>query len=139
VELHGRMDEVVCLNCGFHGEASPWYTDWQARRVLPTCPDCGELLKPGVVQFGESLRERDLLRAQAAMQQPDLILAVGSTLQVQPAASFPLMAARAGIPYIVLNRGETAHDGLPHVHLRLEGDVQEILPQAVEDAAAMVG
>jgi hypothetical protein len=49
------------------------------------------------------------------------------------------MAARAGIPYLILNQGETAHDGLRHVALRLEGDIQEIFPSAVADAGAMFG
>ena len=139
VELHGRMDEAVCLDCGYHGPAAGEYERFLETDAVAACPVCGHFLKPGVIQFGESLREEDLLRAQTAMTDLDLVLAVGSTLAVQPAASFPLMAARAGVPYVVLNQGGTAHDGLPHVSLRLEGDVQEILPEAVRDAAAMFG
>ncbi|MGA0334368.1 MAG: SIR2 family NAD-dependent protein deacylase [Kiritimatiellia bacterium] len=139
VELHGRMDGVRCLQCGFEDAAEAWYRGWMEEKILPVCKDCGHFLKPAVIQFGEMLRSEDLQRAQAAMQQPDLVIAIGSTLSVQPAASFPIMAARAGIPYLIINQGETAHDGLPHVALRLEGDIQEIFPQAVEDARAMFG
>ncbi|MDF3128425.1 Sir2 family NAD-dependent protein deacetylase [Kiritimatiellaeota bacterium B1221] len=139
IELHGRMDGVICIHCGFQDQAQDWYTDWREHQKLPLCPDCQKYLKPAVIQFGEMLREEDMRRAQAAMQHPDLVIAIGSTLSVQPAATFPIMAARAGIPYIIINQGETAHDGMPHVALRLEGDVQEIFPPAVEDAGAMFG
>ena len=139
IELHGRMDQVVCIRCGCKEDADFYYEGWLNKGREPLCPDCLHHLKPGVIQFGEMLREEDMLRAQRAMQQPDLVIAIGSTLAVQPAATFPIMAARAGIPYLIINRGETAHDGMPHVALRLEGDVQDIFPQAVEDAAAMFG
>lgn len=89
--------------------------------------------------FGQHLREEDLTRAQQAMRGPDLVIALGSTLAVHPAATFPLMAARAGIHYIIVNQGETMHDGMPHVSLRLDDDVQAVFPQAVQDAAAMFG
>src|SRR5690606_24082311 len=114
IELHGRMDGVICIRCGFREEAEYWYNGWLEKRNLPRCPDCTHFLKPGVIQFGEVLREDDMRRAQLAMQHPDLVIAIGSTLSVQPAATFPIMAARAGIPYLILNRGDTAHDGLPH-------------------------
>ena len=57
---------------------------------------------------------------------------IGSTLEVQPAASVPLVAARNGAPYVILNRGETAHDGVA-TH-RLEGDAVEILPRILEQS-----
>lgn len=139
VELHGRADQVLCVDCGFREAGDPWYRGWLDERKTPVCPHCGQFLKPGVVQFGETLREEDLMRAQEAMRDPDLVIAIGSTLAVHPAASFPIMAARAGIPYLIINQGKTAHDGLPHVALRLEGDAQEIFPAAVDDAAAMFG
>lgn len=139
IELHGCNDRVVCIECGYSEAAEAPYAAFRESGEVPGCPECGHVLKPGVIQFGEGLKPEALMRAQQAMADPDLVLAVGSTLQVQPAASFPLMAARAGIPYIILNQGETAHDGLPHVALRLEGDVQTLLPDAVRDTAMMFG
>ena len=64
----------------------------------------------------------------------DLVVALGSTLSVYPAAAFPLMAAQRGIPYVIINRGATEHDGEASVSLRLEGEVSEIFPAAVEAA-----
>jgi NAD-dependent SIR2 family protein deacetylase len=63
-------------------------------------------------------------------------MALGSTLSVYPAASFPLMAARRGIPYIIVNRGATDHDDEPCVTIRVEGEVGEIFPAAVDAALA---
>ena len=56
------------------------------------------------------------------------MIALGSTLSVHPAASFPLLAANRGIPYVIINRGATDHDGQPCVSLRLEGEVTGIVP-----------
>ena len=62
------------------------------------------------------------------------MIALGSTLSVYPAAEFPLIAARRGVPYAIINRGPTDHDGLPGVTVRREGDVGVIFPEAVERA-----
>ena len=65
-----------------------------------------------------------------------LVISLGSTLSVYPAASFPLLAAQRGAPYIIVNRGATDHDSARGVTLRLEGEVSEIFPAALEDALA---
>ena len=64
----------------------------------------------------------------------DLAIALGSTLSVYPAASFPLMTAQRGVPYVVINRGATDHDHEAAVSLRIDGDVAEIFPAAVDAA-----
>jgi NAD-dependent deacetylase len=66
----------------------------------------------------------------------DLVVALGSTLSVHPAASFPLIAAKHGAPYIIINRGATDHDDEPSVTCRLEGEVNQLFPAAVEIALA---
>jgi len=101
----------------------------------PVC-GCGGFLKPATISFGQNLRNEDLHRAEAAAQTADLVLALGSTLSVYPAANLPLLAAARGAPYVIINRGPTEHDDLPEVTLRLEGDVEEIFPPAVEAALA---
>ncbi len=64
----------------------------------------------------------------------DLVVVLGSTLSVYPAAAFPLMIARRGVPYIIVNRGATEHDDEPCVSLRIEGEVSEIFPTAAASA-----
>jgi NAD-dependent deacetylase len=92
---------------------------------------CGGFLKPATISFGQNLRAEVLERAYTAARNADLVLALGSTLSVQPAADIPLLAARRGVPYVVINRGPTEHDHLRECTLRLEGDVTELLPPAV--------
>ena len=76
----------------------------------------------------------DPLRAFAAAESCDLVVALGSTLSVSPANTIPLRAAQAGTPYIIINRDETDHDGLSQVSLRLSGNVEDLFPSAVADA-----
>ena len=64
------------------------------------------------------------------------MIALGSTLSVSPANAIPLAAAQSGIPYIIINRDETDHDGMTQLTLRLSGNVEEIFPPAVEAALA---
>ena len=78
----------------------------------------------------------DLDRAGKAASAADLVIALGSSLSVYPAASIPLLAARRGVPYLAVNRGPTGHDDLPDVTLRLEGDVTELFPALLAAALA---
>lgn len=135
VEIHGTNGEVECLSCGERSDPSPHMETFARTRKPPVCP-CGGLLKPATISFGQSLRSLDLARAARAAASCDLVLALGSSLSVYPASSFPLAAAEEGAPYVIVNQGPTEHDGHPAVTLRLEGDVVEILPTAVEAALA---
>jgi NAD-dependent deacetylase len=135
VELHGTNLEVECQSCGRRSDPAPHYDYFRRTRRPPVC-GCGGLLKPATISFGQQLREADLQRAAEAAEHCDLVIALGSTLSVHPAAEFPLLAARRGVPYAIINRGPTEHDGLPSVTLRLDGDVTAIFPPAV--AAACV-
>ncbi len=130
VELHGTDLLVECQRCHATSEPAPHFAAFQATRRAPRCA-CGGLLKPATISFGQPLRSADLDRAARAAAKADLVVALGSTLAVYPAASVPLAAAERGIPYVIVNRGETAHDDHPAVTLRLDGDVTEIVPDAV--------
>jgi NAD-dependent deacetylase len=133
VELHGTLLEVECMSCHQMSGAGPHMDRFEADRQPPVCDECGGYLKPATISFGQSLRNEDLSRAIAAAQQTDLVLALGSTLSVHPASSIPLLAVERGARYVIINRGVTEQDGLAGVTLRLEGDVSEILPPAVEE------
>ena len=102
----------------------------------PECEGCGGYLKPATISFGQSLRSGDLERAFSAATETDLVIALGSSLSVHPAASIPLAAVERGAAYAIVNRGVTEHDSLPGVTLRLDGDVGELFPPAVEAALA---
>ena len=135
VEIHGTNTEVECLTCGARSDPEPHLEAFRSTRVPPRCA-CGGLLKSATISFGQDLVAADLERAGAGARSADLAVSLGSTLSVYPAASLPLAAAAGGAPYAVVNRGETEHDGRPEVTLRLEGDVQDLFPPAVEAALA---
>jgi NAD-dependent deacetylase len=133
VELHGTNLLVECQSCKWRGDPEPHFQFFRMNRKPPLC-DCGGFLKPATISFGQSLEPQVLERAQAAAARADLVIALGSTLSVYPAASFPLLAARRGAPYVVINRGATDHDHESTVSLRINGDVGEIFPAVVEAA-----
>jgi NAD-dependent deacetylase len=131
VELHGTDREVECQSCHRRSEPGPHFAHFSATRTPPRCEVCGGLLKPATISFGQSLRRGDLEQATSAALAADLVIAMGSTLSVTPAAEIPLLAAKRGTPYVILNRGETAHDDHLAVTLRLEGDVATNFVSAV--------
>lgn len=135
VELHGTNLLVECQSCQQRGDPEPHFEFFRANRKPPLCP-CGGFLKPATISFGQSLDPQVLRKAGAAAAGADLVVALGSTLSVYPAASFPLLAAQRGAPYIVINRGPTEHDHEPSVSLRIDGDVAEIFPATVAAALA---
>ncbi len=135
VELHGTDLVVECQICHATSEPAPHFKNFADTRRAPRC-DCGGLLKSATISFGQSLRAADLDRAAQAAAAADLVVALGSTLSVYPAASIPLLAAQRRTPYVIVNRGPTEHDRHPSVTLRLEGDVTAVFPPAVDAALA---
>jgi NAD-dependent deacetylase len=133
VELHGTNLLVDCQTCHWRGDPEPHFEYFRVKRQPPLC-ECGGFLKPATISFGQSLDPAELERAREAATEADLVVALGSTLSVYPAASFPLIAAERGVPYIVINCGATDHDNERSVTLRLEGEVSELFPPAVDAA-----
>ena len=131
IELHGTDLFVECQACHERSAPEPHFERFRATRAAPRCA-CGGLLKSATISFGQSLNAADLDRAAAFARRADLVVALGSTLSVYPAASIPLLAAERGTPYVIVNRGPTEHDDHPALTLRLEGDVTELFPPAVE-------
>ena len=135
VEFHGTNAAIECMSCHARSTPDSHMQSFSDTREPPVC-GCGGYLKPATISFGQNLDPDDLKRAAAAVQETDLVVALGSTLSVYPAAGFPLAAAQRGVPYVVVNRGVTDHDGHSAVTLRLDGDVVELFPPAVAEALA---
>ena len=106
VEVHGSLREAECSRCGVRVPMG----DAVASLPLPPCPECGEILKPGVVMFGELLPVGAIERAQALAAEAGLLLVVGSSLEVQPIASLPGETLAAGGALAIVNRGGTPWD-----------------------------
>jgi NAD-dependent deacetylase len=116
IEVHGSIRTASCLECG----ATYTLAETRARFPLPRC-DCGAVLKPDVVLFGELLPERAMLRATALAMTTKLMLAVGSSLEVWPVAGLPEDTLRAGGKLAIVTMGETPYDR--YADVRLSGDV----------------
>lgn len=135
LELHGTNLLVECQSCKRRDDPEPHFEFFRANRRTPLC-ECGGFMKPATISLGQSLDPRVLERAEKAAIETDLVVALGSTLSVYPAASFPLLAAQRGVPYVIVNRGATEHDHEPCVSLRIEGEVSKVFPAAVDAALA---
>ncbi len=133
VEVHGTNRLVECQSCGSLTDPQPHFDFFREHHIPPLC-GCGGFLKPATISFGQPLHENDTRRAAHGASTADLVIALGTSLTVNPAASIPLIAVRRGVPYVIINRGHTEHDGMPCVTLRLDGDVVELFPPAVDKA-----
>ena len=135
IEMHGAATEAVCLTCGDRIAADEVARRVEAGDAAPRCRSrdssltrparhCDGLLKPAVTLFGEDLPPGVLARATAALEQCDLLLVVGSSLEVEPAASLPALARNAGARLVVVNRDPTRLDDSADAVVRSEiGDV----------------
>lgn len=120
VELHGTTHVVRCLDCGASWPATAIHPRLAAGEAVPACDRCGGPLRAATVLFGESLPEEALRRAAAAAAACDLLLVVGTSLVVNPAARLPLVAKRAGARLAIVNRTTTPLDALADVVVRAE-------------------
>jgi len=112
VELHGTDRLVTCLKCGKRYEPAAVYENLGESFAAPTCDACGGYLKSANVSFGQSMPAEAMQRAQAWSEQAEIFIVIGSSLQVQPAASFPVIAKRSGALLAIVNRDETPLDDL---------------------------
>jgi NAD-dependent deacetylase len=106
VEVHGSVREAECIHCHVRVPME----DAVASLPLPPCPECGEILKPGVVMFGELLPARAIERAEALAAEAGLLLVVGSSLEVHPVAGLPGATLASGGALAIINRGGTPWD-----------------------------
>lgn len=134
VEVHGTGRMAGCLSCGIRTPIEPHLEAFERTRRPPTCGECGGLLKPATISFGQQLDPLTIQRAIDAAEACDCVIALGTTLSVYPAADIPVHAARRGVPYAIVNRGRTEHDALPWLTLRIDADVGTVFPDAVDIA-----
>ena len=107
VNIHGNTLETVCLSCGFHSDSNDIYKQYMKDHEIPLCPECGGLLKPNTISFGQNLNTKDIGRAEKLSANCDLMIAVGSTLLVFPAAGFPREAKMNGADLAIITLSTT--------------------------------
>jgi NAD-dependent SIR2 family protein deacetylase len=154
LDLHGRLDIVLCLGCGERTSRAELQTvmaaanrSWEAAAATapdgdadvdtamvdsfapPRCERCGDLLKPDVVFFGENVPADRYAQARQALASADALLVAGSSLMVYSGFRFVRQAHEAGLPIAIVNRGRTRGDDLAAI--KIEGDVGSTLSDAV--------
>jgi NAD-dependent protein deacetylase/lipoamidase len=128
IELHGNIERNYCVQCGTrYGEESVPLPE-----SVPTCTACGGLVRPDVVWFGEMLPEDAWGEAAAACASADLLMSIGTSGVVYPAASLPLAAKRAGVFVLEVNPEPTSLT--PAVDEYLPGPAGSVLPSLVNQA-----
>jgi NAD-dependent deacetylase len=126
VEIHGTMRRVVCMSCGEQAPMERALERVRAGEEDPPCRTCGGILKSATISFGQNLVPEDLDRAQEAAEACDLLLAVGSSLTVFPAAGAVPVAHQAGARLVIVNAEPTPFDDIAHAVFR--GSISETLP-----------
>jgi NAD-dependent deacetylase len=129
LELHGSNETASCLDCGEVVDGKALLQRYAADRQVPHC-ECGGLMKPDVVLFGEMLPADVLRRAQIEIAQCDLLIIAGSSLTVAPASQLPWLAIQSGAPLIICNLSSTWAD--PYAEVILREDVAKSLPALLE-------
>ncbi len=121
IEVHGTIDHASCLSCGGrYGSVDVRARQRDDGAGIPRC-DCGLPLKPGVVLFGELLPESALARAEELAAGADLMLCVGTSLEVYPVAQLPMLTLAAGGRLAIVTKGKTPFD--ERAEVRCGGDV----------------
>ncbi len=131
IEIHGNAHGVLCWSCGDRAPMTKVLERVRAGEDDPACRTCGGILKSTTISFGQSLVAEDLLRAERAAQGADLVVAIGSTLTVYPAAGVVPIALHHGASLVIVNADPTPFDADADVVLR--APISEVLPEIVRD------
>jgi NAD-dependent deacetylase len=126
IEVHGTMRKVVCMECGMTAPMQKALDRVRAGEADPPCRDCGGILKSATISFGQNLVPEVIDAALRAAGEADLLLAVGSTLQVYPVAGAVPLAHSAGAKIVIVNAERTQFDDIAHAVFR--EPISKVLP-----------
>jgi NAD-dependent protein deacetylase/lipoamidase len=129
IEVHGSIQWSICMSCGGKFPLDSVVETLRAEDGAPDCPACIAPLKPDVVLFGELLPERALSEAEELALAADLMLCVGSSLEVYPVAGLPARTLRSGGRLVLITQGRTPYDA--DADVKLDGDVVDELRSVV--------
>jgi NAD-dependent deacetylase len=132
IEVHGTMRRAMCWSCGQRLPMTEVLARVRAGEADPACRACGGILKSDTISFGQALDPATIERAMQAAAEADLMLAVGSTLQVYPVAGAVPLAKQAGARVVIMNDQPTPLDGIADALLR--GPIGELLPAICDGA-----
>lgn len=134
LELHGTARQVACLDCSARFDVEPYIAKFLSEDRVPECPECGGRLKHATVSFGQMLPPTVLMDAMQWARKCDLMLAIGSSLVVTPAADIPRVAKEHGARLVIINRDRTPLDRYSDAVIR--GSIGEVLSE-IENRVAV--
>src|SRR5688572_12547120 len=126
IEVHGTLRDVICMRCGWRGPMGPVLERVRAGEEDPPCEQCGGILKSATISFGQALVPEVIERAMWAAEDADLLLAIGSSLQVYPVAGAVPAAKDAGARLVIVNAEPTPFDSIADAVVRTP--IGETLP-----------
>ena len=129
IEVHGTMHKVTCWGCGEEAPMETALERVRAGEADPACRQCGGILKSATISFGQPLDPDTILRAEMAAISCDVLLAVGTSLAVHPAAGLVPLARGAGADIVIVNGQETPYDRMAAAVVR--GSISDVLPELV--------
>jgi len=133
IEVHGTVHGVVCLSCGSKGPMQAALARVRGGESDPACTHCGGILKSDTISFGQALVPEVIDRAMRAAAEADLLISVGTSLQVYPIAGAVPAAKHAGARVVIVNAQPTPFDGIADAVLR--GAIGETLPRILGSQA----
>ena len=129
IELHGNTTFAKCLDCDLRYELNSIKKLFEQTNKPPYCKNCSGIIKTATISFGQSMPKEEMLKAEKASLSCDLFIAIGSSLKVYPAASFPLVAKKNGSKLIILNREGTDLD--KYADLVIHDEIGEFLSKVL--------
>lgn len=125
VELHGNGTYAKCLDCGARYELEWCAVELENTGACPVCRSCGGYVKSATISFGQAMPKDEMMRAEFLAASCDLIIAIGSSLVVYPAAGIPVLARQSGARLVIINREPTELD--PLASLVINDDIGDVL------------
>jgi NAD-dependent protein deacetylase/lipoamidase len=129
IEVHGTVHDVACMTCGWRGPMQETLDRVRAGEEDPPCRSCGGILKSATISFGQPLVPQVIARAMRAAEAADVLVAIGTTLQVYPVAGAVPLAKDAGARIVIVNAQPTPFDAIADAVFR--DPIGEILPVLV--------
>lgn len=130
IEIHGTNRKALCVKCGKTWPIEEIHAILETGNLEPRCDACSGFIKPATISFGQAMPEKEMIMAYECASRCDLFLMIGSSLQVEPAASIPREAHRAGAKLIFINRTETPWDSIATILFR--ENAGQVLAEIVE-------
>ena len=126
IELHGHLREATCIRCYQVTDGEPLFRRFIEDGAVPK-HECGGVYKPNIILFGEQLPMKEFVAAQMAVKEADLMLVVGSSLEVAPSSDLPELAIDNGAKMVIINYQATRLD--PQADVVIQAEIAEVLPR----------